>query len=91
MKTNKKVYIVKACHGIFEESFEEIIGIYSNKKRAEIAKIREDYFYKMLSEISDKEALRYFEEDEEFLKLWLNQQNIMTSYQKSIIVPLELK
>jgi hypothetical protein len=91
MKTNKKVYIVKACHGIFEESFEEIIGIYSNKKRAEIAKIREDYFYKMLSEISDKEALRYFEEDEEFLKLWNNQQNIMTSYKESIIVPFELK
>jgi hypothetical protein len=91
MKTNKKVYIVKACHGIYEESFEEIIGVYSNRKRAEIAKIREDYFYKMLSEISDKEALRYFEEDEEFLKLWNNQQNIMTSYKESIIVPFELK
>jgi hypothetical protein len=91
MKTNKKVYVVKACHGIFEESFEEIIGVYSNIEKAEMAKEREDYFYKMLSEISDKEALRYFEEDEEFLKLWLNQQNIMTSYQKSIIVPLELK
>lgn len=91
MKTNKKVYIVKACHGIYEESFEEIIGVYSNRKRAEIAKIREDYFYKMLSEISDKEALRYFEENEEFLKLWNNQQNIMTSYKESIIVPFELK
>jgi len=45
----------------------------------------------MLSEISDKEALRYFEEDEEFLKLWNNQQNIMTSYKESIIVPFELK
>ena len=91
MKTNKKVYIVKAWHGIYEESFEEIIGVYSNRKRAEIAKIREDYFFKMLSEISDKEALRYFEEDEEFLKLWNNQQNIMTSYKESIIVPFELK
>ena len=91
MKTNKKVYVVKACHGIFEESFEEIIGIYSNKKRAEIAKIREDYFYKMLSEISDKEALRYFEEDNEFYQLWFNQQNIMTSYKESIVVPFDLK
>ncbi len=61
------------------------------KKRAEIAKIREDYFYKMLSEISEKEAIKYFEEDNEFYQLWFNQQNIMTSYKESIIVPFDLK
>jgi hypothetical protein len=91
MKTNKKVYAVKACHGIFEESFEEIIGVYSDIKKAEMAKEQEDYFYKMLSEISEDEAVKYIEIDTEFYQRWLNQQNIMTSYQKSIIVPFELK
>jgi hypothetical protein len=45
----------------------------------------------MLSEISEKEAIKYFEEDNEFYQLWFNQQNIMTSYKESIIVPFDLK